>query len=247
MKFLYDISGGQNDVQPVNVFNNGTTPVKAGAAVMKGVTAATNNVQAIVATGALADILGVLEAPSSATDSSMTATPVNNFTKCCINPLAVYLAEYSQTTTNTVAATSASSGTTINLTSAENNSGGWLYISAGTDIGNLLYVVSQAGGAGTMTVRTAPAVALDATSYMVKVSPKLFETIGLDATAVFLKSTAAAGSGAARVLENFIRYNGQDLVPLDPTKHDALTGLNSLNVHLYSAIMFLDHFLNVSA
>ncbi len=245
MKFLYNIDGAQSNVQKVNVYNAGTTPVKAGAAVMKGVTAGTNNVQAIVATGALADIIGVLEAASSATDSSMGATPVNNFTKCGINPMAVYLAEHSLTSANSVAATSASSSTTINCTSIEAISGGWIYVTVGLDIGQLLYIVSSSSNV--LTSKTAPSVTFDTTSKFIKVLPKWWELIALSTDATQLISQAGAGSGAARVLENYIKYDGQDLVPLDPTLHDALTGLNSLHPHFYSAIMFLDHALNISA
>lgn len=247
MKFLYDLAGGQSDTQKINVFNNGTTPVKVGAAVMKGVTAATNNVMAIVATGTLADIIGVLEAASSATDASMTATPVNNFVKACVNPFAVYLAEYSQASADLVTATSASSTTAINCTSIEAMAGGWLYTVVGTGLGQLNYIVSQAGGANTLTAKSAPTVAYDTTTKFLKVLPKLWETIALSGDATKLASAAAAGSGAGRVIENYMRYDGRPLVALDPTLHDALVGLNSLNAHFYSAIVFLDHAFNIGA
>lgn len=242
MKFLYDIAGADANVQKIPVRQGGTTPLNAGVAVMRGVTANTNQGAAIVAAGALADIIGVLEAASSATDYAAAGTALN-LTKALVNPMAVYLAEYDQT--SVVTATSGSSGTTINCTSIENISQGWIYGVGGTGPGELMYVVS--GSSNTLTVKTAPVVAQDSTSTFIKILPKFHELIALNTTADKLASQAAAGSGAARNLGNFFRYNGQDLVELDPTKHDAITGLNSLSVHFYSAIMFLDHALNVSA
>jgi hypothetical protein len=244
MKFLYDLAGGQNDVQKVPVYQGGATPLKVGAAVMRGVTANTNQAAAIVAAGALADIIGVLMAASSATDFSEAGT-ANNLTKCLVNPFAVFLAEYSQVSGDLVTATSASSSTTLNCTSIENIAGGWVYVALGTDIGDLRYIVS--GSSNVLTAKSAPATAWDTTTKFVKILPQFHELVAIMSDGTGLKSTAAAGTGAARVLANYMKYDGQDLVQLDATLHDATTGLNSLHAHFFAAIVFLDHALNVSA
>lgn len=243
MKYLYDISGAQSNVAKVNVRHGGTT-LLAGAAIMQGVTSGTNNVAGIVASGALADVIGVLEATvlSSVTDFSMS-TPVTLRQKALVGPLSVFLAEYDQA--SLVTATSASSGTTINVTSIEDIAGGWIYVVGGTGKGQLLYVVSAA--ANTLTVKTAPAVALDTTSTLIKVEPTYRELISLNATADKLASQAAAGTGKARVLANYFRANGYPLQELTPEVHNGLTGLDALSAHFYSAIIFLDHAFNISA
>lgn len=241
MKFLYDIAGAQANIQKVPVYQAGATALKAGVALIRGTTAGTDQGAAILATGALADIIGVLEQATSVTDYAIGTA--NNMAKVCVNPMAVYMAEYDQA--SVVTATSASSGTTINCTSIENIAEGWIYTVGGTGPGELLLVT--AGGSNTLTVNTAPAVAFDNTTTFIKVLPKFHELIAVNSTGDKLASQAAAGSGKARVLENFFKYTGQALVALDPTKHDAIKGLNSLSVKFYSAIMFLDHALNIGA
>lgn len=244
MIFFYDVlQGGVNLLKDVPVRHAGTTIVK-GAVLMKGVTTGTDRGAAILATGAGTNTVGVAEQkiPSSLTDYNADGT-VHPKYKVSVNPMGVYLAEYSQDTADDVDPTSDSSGTTVNCTSIEDIGGGWVYATAGTAIGQLQYVVGA--GAGTLTTKTAFAPVLDAaTGHFIKILPK-FHVLGLlNATSDKLASQAAAGSFELEVLENYISANNIPFQPLDPTKHSGLTGLNSQNVRFYAEVMFRGHILN---
>lgn len=115
------------------------------------------------------------------------------------------------------------SGTTITITSLENSADcGWFYVAAGTGIGQLMFATAVNGG--TATIKTAPAIALDATSKLVfikRFGHKLHKTNANGQ----LVSAAAVGSYKFMTLENYIESlpNGITKQLLDPTKHDNIT------------------------
>ncbi|MEK7111964.1 MAG: hypothetical protein AAB875_01425, partial [Patescibacteria group bacterium] len=128
MELIGVLHGGQAIIQDIPVRGNAANIVR-GAAVMKGTTDGTNVGFAIVATGAGVDVLGVLIELThvntvAGDDSNATGT---NYTlrRICIDPFALYRAEYDTADTMTVASVSAGD---VTVTSAEATlQGGWLY------------------------------------------------------------------------------------------------------------------------
>lgn len=120
--------------------------------------------------------------------------------------------------------------TTVVVTSFEDNfDGGWIYVNAGTGIGQLLFV--KASSSGNVTVGAAPTVSLDTSSKLTKVLP-FFHTkpvwkINTATVANTLDSTAAIGTGRASCVGQWISKNGQ-VARLDPLIHNNMQSLNSL-------------------
>lgn len=233
MKFRYDLGGGQSSVRNIMVHTGGTNALKVGAAVQ------VSGVAAVVAAGSsLADILGVLEDGVPATPDSAPGT-VNLRAKCLVNPLAVYMAEYDQGAALTA---SSSSGTTVTVSGLVAVAGMWIYVVAGTGIGQLIYVAT--GGSGSFTAGVAPSPALDNTSTVIKVLQQHSEIGALSADGTKLTTAAAAPTGAVRTVGNFIWAPSMSETELDPVLHN---GITVPSAKLFSAILFTDHAYNVGA
>jgi hypothetical protein len=138
-----------------------------------------------------------------------------------------------------VTCTQAVTTTTITLTSLEDNiDGSFLYVQGGTGAGQTNYLTAAASGSATL--KAAFATSLDTTSTLIKILRRFHQKAGLNADGTMLGSYDAVGVHNVVVLDSFIERNG-DLVQLDPTKHAALTGLNSLRAIRFAAdIMFRD-------
>ena len=234
MKFRYDLGGGQSTVRSVMVHTGGTNALKVGAAVKVGGAYAV-----VAAASSLADVKGVLQAGDPATPDSSLSTPIDLRAKVLINPLAVFLAEYDQTSTLTA---TSSSGATVTIANLVAVAGDWVYVVSGTGIGQLIYVAT--GGTGSFTASVAPSPALDGTSTVIHVLGQDTEGIGLTADGTKLATTAAAPTGAGRVVGNFISAPSLSEIELDPVLHG---GITVPNAHLLSEIIFTDHAYNVSA
>ena len=120
--------------------------------------------------------------------------------------------------------------------------GDWVYVVSGTGIGQLIYVAT--GGTGSFVAAAAPSPALDGTSTIIHILGQDTEGIGLTATGDELATTAAAPTGAGRVVGNFISAPSLPEVELDPVLH---SGITVPHAHLFSEIIFTDHAYNVSA
>jgi hypothetical protein len=127
--------------------------------------------------------------------------------------------------------------TTLTLTSLEDDiDGSFLYVQSGLGAGQTNYLTAAA--AGSCTLKAAFGISLDTTSKLIKIVRRFHKLVGLNADGTMLGSYAAVGVHTVTVIDSFIERNG-DLVQLDPTKHDALTGLNSLRSIKFAAdIMF---------
>ena len=166
-----------------------------------------------------------------------------SYGKCIVNPNAVYFAEYLQTSGNIIDVDNASAATTITITALEDNiDGGWLYFTnkvaaAAVGAGSLRYITASAAGSCTID----SALTVDLTSDCIKVLPVGHRLTSLDATAVGLKSQAAAGSGVSiQILENYIQI-GHIMRPLRSVKHAGLDGLDADTTKVFAAIILLDH------
>lgn len=236
------IPGASELVEDWAVYSNGTI-MKKGAVVMRGTTLGTNLNFAILGTGALADVIGVLyeeQAAVTAGDDSNAAG--TNFTKrkVIVDPFSFYRAEFDQA--DTMAVASVTSTTQFTVTSGETNmQGGWLYCVAGTGIGEL-HLITTDDGSGLYTIKEAGTIA--ATDTLIKIVPKWHQLIKTSSDATMIGTDAAAGSGKVTVKDIWIKSDSIPLARLDPTKHSGLTGLNSDNVKFYADVIFRDHVYN---
>lgn len=236
MKFVYDLAGSSQIVRDLPIYGAGADIV-AGAAVMRGATPGTNGGQLIVAAGALADVVGVLEELhdfSVSGDSAIAGTAWVK-RKVTINPFAVYRAEYDATDDADVASVS---GTGVTITSLEDDiDAGWLL----GDDGFLTFLTASTSGSATAkdNLETGPATAWSSTTDVIKILPQFHQLAKINAAGNKLGTDAAAGSGLIVVLENYIQFDGISKPEiLDPTKH---SGLRLTNAKAFSDIRFRDH------
>ena len=140
-------------------------------------------------------------------------------------PGTILAAEYDQSDTET--ADGGSSGTTLTVTSLEDNiDSSWIYVVSGDAIGQLHYVDSSASGS--CTFGSTPTTDLGTADTFIKILRRGHALIKLNTARAQIGTDAAAGSGQFRVLVNQYQAKGTNgWEDLDPTKHDGLTGLNT--------------------
>lgn len=233
---------GNDNVTNLPVTGGGSD-IPAGALLKPGVTAGTNFGSLIVSTAnstASVDAIGILR---ELHDFSVSGDTTNAGTSYVTHPVQLIVpgrvvrAYYSSTVL--VACTQAVTTTTLTLTSLEDDiDGSFLYVQSGTGAGQTNYLTAAA--AGSCTLKAAFATSLDTTSNLIKILRRFHQKIALNADGTMLGSYDAVGVHNAVVIDSFIERNG-DLISLDPTKHAALTGLNSLRSIRFAAdIMFRD-------
>lgn len=240
MKFKFDLSGQDTPViKKLPVYN--ASSLSKGAALVRGVTGEADHGALIVSGAAATDVVGVLENAVSSFGVFATGTLWNDayLQDVCINPSAVYEADYDQA--DTMVAVSSSS-TTATITSLEDDiDGGWLYVVSGTGAGQLRWLAASASGS--CTTLTAFSPVLDGTSYLIKILPNFHKLVKLNSTATKIGTDAAAGSGIISVLENFVRADGINKQRLDPALHSGLN-LYGKNAVFSAEIVFCDHLFN---
>lgn len=240
MKYVYSLDGSKEISRDFPVYGAGADIVE-GAVVIRGATPGTNGGLAIVGTGALTDVLGVLQElhDYSVSGDSLIAGTAYIRRRVIINPMAVYRAEYDGADDMDVASTST---TTVTVTSLEDNiDGGWLLgddgsgaYGTGTTGAQLQYIAASASGSCTTKTSSGWTSAND----LIKVLPLMHQLIRVNTAADKLGTDAAAGSGLASIIDNWISADGLPLQQLDPTKH---SGLTLFNPKVYSDIRFLNH------
>lgn len=232
------VRGSPARLMTVEVDGNGSA-ISEGAVVMPGVTDETDRSVAIVASGAAADAIGLLaeaKAAAAANDpdpEAGTKFEAAQFDVIPFLPGCEVAAELANDADNDVDVASATA-TVITITSLEDDiDGSWVYVRAGTGVGQLGYIVASASGNFTLKNATG-LTTLDSTSKVLILRRKFHQLVELNGTtnaATKIGSTAAAGSLPWRVLRNeFKRAGTERWVQLDPTKHHGLTGLNSQSV-----------------
>lgn len=144
--------------------------------------------------------------------------------------------------TTTIAVASATT-TTVVVTSFEDNyDGGFIYVNAGAGIGQLEFV--QASSSGNITIPATPTVALTSSSKLTKIQPLFLDTIvwtvNTTTAPTIIGGTAAAGTGRAVNLANFISLNGLS-TRLDPKIYNNAQGLNNVTgLNFYSYLGLVD-------
>ena len=230
-----------------------TAAISEGAVVMPGVTDETNRSSAIIASGAAADAIGILakaKPAAAASDHDPDAGTIFSAAQFDVAPFmpgCEVAAELANDADNDVDVASATS-TVITITSLEDDiDGSWVYVRAGTGVGQLGYITASASGNFTLKNATG-LTTLDSTSKVLILRRKFHLTCELNATtapATKIASTAAAGSLPWRVLRNEFKRNGQEYWrQLDPTAHHGLTGLNNQNVIFRQLLSPADTLLN---
>ncbi len=209
----------------------GAADVKRGAFLARGATPGTNNGALILATGASAvpDIIGVLqEKLTYATDGETLIGGTAFVTKAVMlaHPFRIHRVSYAMTSSDLITCTQAVSTTTMTVTSLEDDiDAAFVYVAAGVGIGQTNYLAASAAGA--CTLKASFGTSLDTSSKFVKVLPRFHPLTALSADGTQLTSQAAAGGVKVIVIDTFIERNNK-IEQFNPTKHAALTGLNSL-------------------
>lgn len=208
----WPVDGNGSDIQP-------------GAVLMPGVTADNNISSLILATSGAADAVGILAElhDFSVSGDSIPDTGagyvlrgVREFLPGC--EVAAELADDASNDVDVASATS----TVLTITSLEDNiDGSWVYVRAGTGVGQLVYCTASASGS--ITAKSAMATTLDNTSKVLILRRMFHQLVELDSTGTKIKSTAAAGALPWRVIGQQFKMAGQEnWVDLDPTKHHNL-------------------------
>lgn len=215
--------------------------IVAGAFLTRGATPATNNGMLIKASGASAipDILGILNSMLDYSEDGETLIAGTAFvTKPVelITPFRVARVEYSLASADLITCTQAVSTTTMTVTSLEDDiDAAFLYVDEGLGAGQTNYLTASA--AGSCTLKAAFGTSLDTTSKFVKILPRFHQLGALNSDGNKLTSQAAAGAVAVMILDTYIERNGQ-MEQMNPVKHAALTGLNSLqSIRFYADVL----------
>lgn len=230
-----------------------STDIPAGAVLMPGVTDETNRSSAIIASGGAADAIGIImdghtanatynHDPDAGTVFSASQHDVAPFYPGC--EVAAEMADDADNDVDVASATS----TVLTISSLEDDiDGSWVYVRAGTGVGQLGYLKASASGSATLKNATG-LTTLDSTSKVLILRRKFHQLVELNGTtlpATKIASTAAAGQLPWRVLRNEFKYNGQEgWIQLDPTVHHGLTGLNSRGVVFRQILSPADTFFN---
>lgn len=211
-----------------------------GCAVKLDSTAATTEVTIQASTWI--DNVGVYCGPSI-TSSGTVAAGTSQYGKILINPFAIYMAEYDQTTT--ITATNYASK--VVTATSEGKAGDWLLntTSGGTARGQLLYIASTSTTAS-MTSLSTPNVTPGTTDTYVHIRGLLtgqlaaqYARIDLNTAATGIKTGSSYGGVGINLLDNHIRSSkGTALQPLRRATHD-----NTLDTDykVYGEIMFPDN------
>jgi hypothetical protein len=275
MIFHYDLSQAEPIVRDMPVY--GTSDILRGALLSRegAISTAENNfgLQLCSAT-VMDDVVGVAEEfydydkhinNAGVNGVTAVATGVTNYIKVIINPMAVYLAEWSQAAANDVVNTVASSTgktTTGTFTSpGDDVEGDWVYY---TNVG------STAGGAGNLyqigaasTTEWTATTSFDDDMKATTTSDtyiKLLHPVFATVAGGSMSLSAAAGeinthvlgndvvgddTGPAIVLQNYVTDKAHSLEPLRVERHSG-KNFDAATCHLYCDFYPLDHLLRTS-
>ena len=204
-----------------------------GAVVMPGVTEGTDQSSVIVGSGAAADAVGLMAElhdysvsgdhdPGAGTIFGAATRKVIPFLPGC-----EVAAEINQSTVLDVATVSAANHT---ITSIENDiGGGWMYVVSGTGLGQFFFILTEA--TDVLALKSTPGTTLVAgTSKVIVTRPKFWQKHTLASAADKIVTSTSAGSLTWVLLRTEIKFDGEEgWIEADPTKHNALTGLNGKN------------------
>ena len=222
MYLVQELGAGVDIVKRIPLYG-AATDIKAGAAVIRGATAGTNTGYGIIGVPTYAGFLGCTESLFAAgtTDNDPTAATKFILTPVVVYPKGVYAIDYDTPTSGLTVASVSSGNPTV--TSLEAVDGGWMF---GSD-GYLSFINSVSGGAATLrnpaTAANDSAGAWTTATTVIKIFPRWHQLVDLTTDGTIIKeSSAAAGTGALCIIENYIKAPGNDRILLDPTKHSGV-------------------------
>jgi hypothetical protein len=258
LQWHYDVTGAEPIIRDYRVYNSGA--LQRGTAMASGAIATAENTgAAIVAAGAvLSNIVGVLqEDKTAAACLSVVATGVDFYAKMIINPFAVWLGQYSTSSSDQVTNTSASAtGYVFTATQVAHHERSWVYITnTGSSTGGFgnLFQVGAATSTTSLTAATTYAGTLKANTTsdtaIVLIAPfsadvaggsvNLSTQTGRNARQI-QGYTTSASAGSAVVLENYIVSPTRALEPLVAAQHSGVN-LAGENPSFFADIMFSEH------
>lgn len=209
--------------------SGGGSAIVKGTLLKRGATPATMNGHLRLATGNNANpyAIGVLqEAHATADDTDVAGTIFKTHPIDIVCPFRIVRIEYSLASADLITCTQAVTTTTMTVTSLEDDiDAGFIYVVSGTGAGQTNYLTASASGS--CTLKAAFGTSLDTTSKFVKILPRFHQFGSLTTDGVKLASQAIVGAARVLVLDTLLVRDGNEL-PMDPTKHSALTGLNSV-------------------
>jgi hypothetical protein len=247
--FSYDAAGGSEWKKAQPIYSAAANLVN-GAFLVKGTTDGTNTgflIPAPVNTSQVGLFVGILAQPwaGATLDNDPSAGAKYLLADCLVGPMHVYRTQYNSALTGANFTTGLSmttcSGTSIVVTSGENNSGGWLW----TDAGYLHYVL--ASSSGTYTLKSAVNAAETTSNKVLKIlwlnAPKVTLATTYDKLS---GGTAAQGAVEMKILDTFLKGPGVDFQSIDPTKHDGLL-LPVASSAIYADIRSTQHYMLTNA
>jgi len=253
MKFHYDVCGAEPIIRDIRVYNSGA--LTNGTAMASGPVATAENCGAAIVADPTTckNIIGVLnEDVSVANALSVVATGVDFYAKIIINPMAVWLAEYSMLAADDTV-TSTTTPKILTGTSVTDHERGWAYVtnegSTSDGYGNL-FQIGASGTTATITAATSFDDNMVATAngdtFIVMPAPYGADVAGygidLAADSNFLSGYAGTGAGAIIVLDNYITSASRPMEPLVCAKHSGYNYANEAP-KFFADIMFPEHLL----
>lgn len=227
MAFTVRKYGADQEIEfPVS---GGGSAITKGALLKRGATPATMNghLRPCVDGNANPYTIGVLrENHATALDTDVAGTIFTTRPIDLVYPGRIVRAPFSLASADTIVCTQAVTTTTMTVTSLEDDiDAAFLYVVSGTGAGQTNYLTASASGS--CTLKAAFATSLDTTSRFIKILPRFHTLMTLSSDGLSIASAAGAGSMRVLVTDILMERNGE-LVSLNPTMHDDLTGLNSL-------------------
>lgn len=221
------VATGGNPTRIIVPFTGKGTSQPNGTLVILGATADTDLGLAIPATGPFVNAVGWLRGQHLTANDSVVAGTTWTMVEIELTGYdKLSEAEYDQSTTSLVSVAS-SSGTTVTITSLEDNiDTSWLYAVSGTGAGKLAFLTASASGSCT----TKTATGWDSTTKVIKIhrfGALLLDMLTGATLAPKIKSAAAAPTGTVVVLETYFEDASHGRQQLNPTLHDNLTLTNA--------------------
>src|SRR3990167_5793396 len=271
MNWQFDLSGGEPIVRDLAL--SSASDILEGAAVSRdgAISTALNNFGVVNSDATVSDVVGVAaefydfsaHISNNGTNAATAAgTGITNYMKVIINPLAIWLAEWSQDaaddSVNTVADTTGKTITGTFTSPGDDVEGCWVYI---TNVG------STTGGQGNLfqigaasTTEWTACTSFDdnlagnlTTDTYIKIMAPYFATvaggsINLSTTTAILgthllgNDLVGDDTGAIMSIQNWISDRNTGLQPLRVEKHSGKT-FDAATCKLFSSIQLLDHLL----
>jgi len=254
MKFHYDVTAAEPIIRDIRVYNVGALTM--GTAMCHGAVATAENMgcATVSAPTTSENVIGVLNENLTAAEAlSVVASGTDKYGKIVINPLAVWLAEYSMLAADDCVTTT-TTPKVLTCGMVVNHHRGWAYVtnvgSTTGGYGNLFQI-----GAGSTSAATA-ATAYDdyltdtevGDTFIVMPAPYSADVAGgginLAANSINISGylEAAVGEGSVMVLENYISSKARPIERLVCAQHSG-NNYRAEAPKFFADIMFPEHLL----